>query len=316
MKYKSYQHIEKLGKSEVDGILKGTCYISYKIDGTNGCIFYDEGEIKFGSRSRELNYKEGKDNQGFSVLIATGEKYKPMYEDLQKFFERYPNYIIYGEWLVNGTIKRYKEDAKKQFYIFDIYDPENDVYINYDDYKNELDHNFPNLKYIPLLAKLENPKVEDLEALLDKTGDFLITEGKGEGIVIKNYKFRNIYGRTTWAKLLTEDFIKAKAHTRQENKSLKEQSPIEYDISKLMTIEHISKEYNKLLENKQTEWEMKYIPELFQRAFTEFLNDNLELILKKFHNPTINFHVLKKLCDDRVKEFVLNKEKERASING
>lgn len=39
MFYKSYQHIKKLGTSETEGILKGKVHLSYKIDGSNGCIY-------------------------------------------------------------------------------------------------------------------------------------------------------------------------------------------------------------------------------------------------------------------------------------
>ena len=39
MEYKKYQHIEKLGTTEVEGILEGQVSLFYKIDGTNSCIF-------------------------------------------------------------------------------------------------------------------------------------------------------------------------------------------------------------------------------------------------------------------------------------
>ena len=39
MQYKSYQHIEKLGRDEVEGILNGKCYIQPKIDGTNSVLY-------------------------------------------------------------------------------------------------------------------------------------------------------------------------------------------------------------------------------------------------------------------------------------
>lgn len=45
MEFKKYQHIEKLGSSETDGILKGTVHLSFKIDGTNGCIYLRDGEL-------------------------------------------------------------------------------------------------------------------------------------------------------------------------------------------------------------------------------------------------------------------------------
>ena len=39
MNFKKYQHIEKLGTTEVEGILEGQVSLFYKIDGTNSCIF-------------------------------------------------------------------------------------------------------------------------------------------------------------------------------------------------------------------------------------------------------------------------------------
>ena len=55
MEYKKYQHIERLGTSEVEGILDGKVYLFYKIDGTNSCIFLKgENELGFGSRNREI----------------------------------------------------------------------------------------------------------------------------------------------------------------------------------------------------------------------------------------------------------------------
>lgn len=311
MVYKSYQHVEKLGSSRVNGILQGTCYVFYKIDGTNGCIYLKDNEVRFGSRRRELNFKEGQDNQGFEASVTTNENYKPMYNDLKKYFEKHPNYIIYGEWLVCGTLKTYREDAMRQFYIFDIYDPEKDWYMNYDDYSQELNKEFPNLKYIPLLAKLEQPTPQDLIPLLDKTGDFLITKGLGEGIVIKNYNFINSHGVTIWAKMLTEDFLNRKNRVKSENKENKEESKTEYEVSKLLTDEHISKEYNKLLETKGATWEMSMMLELINKVFDEFINDNIDIILKKFHLPTIDFKKLKQLCTTKVRDWIEVKSNEQ-----
>ena len=42
--------------------------------------------------------------------------------------------------------------------------------------------------------------------MLQDTGNYLITSGLGEGIVIKNYDFINNEGKTVWAKMLTEDY--------------------------------------------------------------------------------------------------------------
>lgn len=310
MNYRKYQHIEKLGTTEVNGILNGTCYLTYKIDGTNACVWLDENNLLgFGSRNRELSIEN--DNAGFMGAVCKMEKNKitsnqiisQLYQQLHHYLSRHPKHIIYGEWLVPHTIKRYNSDAWREFYLFDVYDSETEKYINYDIWTKEMEQ-YPAIKIIPLIAKLENPTEEEIRSYLDKTGDFLITEGLGEGIVIKNYDFVNRYGRTTWAKVLTEDFSKSKSRLRSENKNDKEENPIEHAIINLMTVEHIQKEYNKLIESKG-DWSSKYIFELLNRVFNEFYRDNWEIILKKFKNPTINFRVLKQLSDKYVK-FVLN----------
>lgn len=57
MEFKKYQHIVKLGCDEVDGILNGTVYLFYKIDGTNSQVFLkdDGATLGFGSRNREVS---------------------------------------------------------------------------------------------------------------------------------------------------------------------------------------------------------------------------------------------------------------------
>ncbi len=301
MKYKSYQHIEKLGTTEVEGILNGICYLTYKIDGTNGCIYLsdDANELMFGSRKRELSLVN--DNAEFVLNITKERGIKnSVYEDLFSYLKKHPNYIIYGEWLVPHTIKRYDLDAWKKFYIFDVFDSESFKYICYDVWYGELKE-YKSISIIPLIAKVENPTLDEIKLFLNETGKYLITDGLGEGIVIKNYDFVNKYGRTTWAKILTEDFLSTKKQTRTKNANEKEECMIEHSIINLMTVEHIQKEYYKLIENKG-DWSSKYIFELLNRVFIEFYKDNWELILKKFHYPIINFKKLKLLSDQKVKE--------------
>ena len=311
MNYLAYQHIEKIGSSEVEGILEGTCYLFYKIDGTNSCVWLkDDGTLGFGSRKRELSLANGKDgdNQGFMATILMDDKYKGVREDLLRYLRAHPKHIIYGEWLVPVNIKNYRDDAWRHFYVFDILNTESGCYINYENYSKWFTEEYPNIKFIPLLAKLDNPTTDTIKELLSRTGEFLISEGLGEGIVIKNYNYTNKYGRRTWAKMLTEDFTNKKMKHRNSKREAQEAGEsVERDIIKLMTVDHVIKEKHKVMENRGSEtWEMRFIPELLNRAFNEFWRDNWEIILKKFHNPTIDFKVLKKYSDDFVKEVVLN----------
>ena len=301
MNYKSYQHIEKIGSTEVEGILNGTCYLTYKIDGTNACVYLsdDGSELKFGSRKRELSLLN--DNADFALSMSNGKGDKnSIYEELLSYLRKHPKYIVYGEWLVPHTIRRYSIDAWKKLYLFDVYDTETQKYLPYDIWTDEL-KDYKSISIIPLIAKLENPTLDDIKVLLNETGKYLVTDGLGEGIVIKNYDFINRFGRTTWAKLLTEDFLENKLHNKIQANIEKGECPIEHHIICMMTIDHIQKEYNKLLENKG-DWSSKYIFELLNRVFIEFYRDNWEIILKKFHNPTINFRLLKSLSDKKVKD--------------
>ena len=295
MEFKKYQHIEKLGSSETNGILKGTVHLSFKIDGTNGCIYLRDGELKFGSRNRELSLDF--DNCNFMNETIRNEEYC---NALKHYLIKHPEHIIYGEWLVPVNIKRYKKDAWKKFYIFDIYDSDTSSYIDIELYKDELVE--LGLSYVPDIAVLENPTEEQIAEYLPKTGDYLLDNGQGEGIVIKNYKYRNIYGRQTWAKILSEDFVEKKIKIRSYNAQVKKENLIEYHIiSKYLTPEHIQKEKSKLIENKG-DWKDSYLFELLNRCFLEFFKDNWEIIFKKFHLPTINFNILKKLSDQKIKE--------------
>lgn len=295
MSFKKYQHIEKIGSSEVEGILNGEVHLSYKIDGSNGCIYMDNNILKFGSRNRELSLDN--DNCHFMGSISKDEKYL---SSIKNYLQRHPERILYGEWLVPVNIKRYKKDAWNKFYIFDVFDTVLNKYIRYDQYVSELEE--LSLFFIPEIAVLNNPCIEEISSYLEKTGDFLLDNGIGEGIVIKNYEYKNPYGRTTWAKLLTEDFLANKRNSRKENSYNKENTPVEYKIISLyLTPEHIIKEKQKIIE-KYGLWESKMIFEFLNRCFLEFYKDNWETILKKLHYPTINFAVLKKLSDEKIKE--------------
>ena len=305
--YTKYQHIEKLGSGEVEGILDGTCYLFYKIDGTNSCVWYDDdsGSLRFGSRNRELSLEQ--DNSNFMRMMTTEPRLNAMYMDLLNFLCRHRNVIVYGEWLVPVNIKRYKDDAWKNFYVFDVYNSDTGEYWNYDDYKRVFDEDYPNIKYVPLICKLENPTEEDIKSHLGETGNFLISEGVGEGIVIKNYAFVNKYGRRTWAKMLTEDFLTHKKGMRAQKREAQEAGEsVERNIIKMMTVDHVIKEKAKVMELRgSSTWESKFIHELLNRAFTEFFRDNWEIILKKYHNPTINFQTLKRYSDEFVKSIIL-----------
>ena len=299
MEFKKYQHIEKLGTSEVEGILDGKVYLFYKIDGTNSCIFLKgDNELGFGSRNRELSLDN--DNGGFANAITNNGE---LYNKLLSYLKENPNYIIYGEWLIPHTIKRYNKDAWKKFYVFDVLNIETHNYLTFEEYSKDIQN--LNLDVIPPIEVLPSPTIDLIKEKLNNTGNYLIKDGLGEGIVIKNYNYKNKYGRTIWAKVLTEEFTQNKKRIRQQNHENKELEQIEYNIvKKYLTVDFIQKEFEKFKLEKNG-FSSSNIFEFLNRTFTEFFRDNWELILKKFKSPTINFKLLRKIVDDKIKEVIL-----------
>ena len=297
MEFRKYQHVERFGTDDVKGINIGECYIFPKIDGTNGSIWLgDDGEVKAGSRNRELGLGKGEDNQGFY-------KYIKKQDNIKEFLKEYPRLRLYGEWLVPHTLKTYREDAWHEFYVFDViyeYPDGNFDYLHYKEYKQLLEKY--DIEYIPPLAVIENPKRENLVNQIDKTGQYLIKdgEGKGEGIVIKNYDFENKYGRTVWAKMVTSNF-KEKHHKEMGAPKMKGSKSVEEKIiTKYVTKPLIEKEYSKIV-NEKNGWKSQYIPMLFGRVFHALVTEETWDIVKKFNRPTIDFADLRELTIHKIK---------------
>lgn len=103
MEYKSYQHIERWGTDETEGIEKGKCFVFPKIDGTNATVYLgDDGTVKAGSRKRELTLDH--DNAGFYAAITQDQR-------IVSYLKEFPNHRLYGEWLVPHTVRTYTDEA-------------------------------------------------------------------------------------------------------------------------------------------------------------------------------------------------------------
>ena len=286
-----YQHIERLGVQETENILDGITHVFYKIDGTNGSVWMEDGELKAGSRNRELSLEN--DNAGFYAYILQSDKYK-------KFFEQFPNHRLFGEWLVPHSLKTYREDAWRRFYVFDVMDA-NGKYIPYDHYHRELSEY--GIDYIPPLAIGRNITNDNIYHMLEKAGQFLVEDGKGngEGIVIKNYDWENKYGRQVWAKVIANEF-KEIHHKEMGAPEINGTQLIEEKIiEEFFTDAFIDKEKAKL-ELEVDGWSSQLIPKLLGITFYEFLQEELHHVLKKYKNPTINFMLLNKLAINKVKK--------------
>lgn len=295
MEFRKYQHIERFGTMEVDGIEIGTCYVFPKIDGTNSSVWLGEdGQIHAGSRKRELSLEQ--DNAGFMKAIVKDER-------IMAYLQKHPTHRLFGEWLVPHSLKTYRDDAWRRFYVFDVCvdaDSEEGLeYIPYPVYQ-PLVEEF-NLDYLAPIRILKNGTLEDLLKCVSEN-NFLIKDGAGvgEGIVIKNYDFYNKYRRQTWAKIVTSEF--REKHHKEMGAPLKENRLVEEDIvDKFVTEALVEKEFAKIV-NEDDGWSSKMIPRLLSQVFHELICEEMWNILKAFKNPTVNFKVLNNLTIAKIKQ--------------
>lgn len=300
--FKPYMHVERWGNSEVEGIEHGTCFVFPKIDGTNASVWlgestvYDENgnsvvipAVQAGSRTRHLTLEA--DNAGFLAWVQ-------QQPNILAYLLEHPTHRLYGEWLVPHTLKTYRQDAWRRFWIFDV-QTDDGTYLSYDVYNVGLQKH--GLDYVVPMFRAENLHLEYLlEAL--KKNTFLIEEGAGmgEGVVIKNYDFINRYGNTIWAKIVRQEFKEENAKTFGIN-TIGLQAPVEITIvEKFVTEAMIEKVYAKIV-TEMDGWSSHLIPRLLNTVFYDLIKEETWEFLKEHNLPTVNFQSLKAYTIKKVK---------------
>ena len=126
-------------------------------------------------------------------------------------------------------------------------------------------------------------------------------KGTGEGIVIKNYDYRNKFGRIVWAKIVANEF-KAK-HRKKDVTELKEAKIIEQEIAeRFITKSLVEKEFAKI--ESEARWSSKFIPRLLNTVFYCLVKEESWNFIKEFKNPTIDFKRLSFFTNNRIKELM------------
>ncbi len=291
MEFREYQHIERFGTDEVQGIELGEVFVFPKIDGTNASVWLNDGIVCAGSRRRKLSLIS--DNAGFYEHVLCDERIKA-------YLAAHPKHRLFGEWLVPHTLRTYREEAWRKFYIFDVtLDIGDDLeYLPYNVYQSMLDEF--DLDYIPPLCVIKNGTYEQFIRWLGKN-EFLIEDGKGagEGIVLKNYAYRNQFGRVIWAKIVRTDF--KELHTKTMGPpGVPGKALIEEQITnKYVTQSLINKVYANIV--NESEWQSRQIPRLLQTVYYELIKEESWNFVKEFKNPTINYRVLHRFVINKIK---------------
>jgi hypothetical protein len=289
MSFLKYQHLERYGNTEVEGIEVGTCYVFPKLDGTNGSVWWDDG-VKAGSRNRELTLDN--DNAGFMNAMVVDKA-------ITCFFDNTKNVVLYGEWLVPHTLKTYNDDAWRKFYVFDVYDRNKERLLSYDEYSEWLVA--VGLNVIAPIAIIKNGSIDHFTECLSKA-HYLVKdgEGSGEGVVIKNYDYKNKYGRQTWAKIVANEF-KAKHHIAMGAPVIDCEIVEEKIAAKYVTQALVDKVEAKIV-NEMEGWSSKYIPRLIHTVYYDLVTEETWNFVKEFKNPKVDFKVLSHYVTAKIKE--------------
>lgn len=279
MMFVKYPKVERLGNDEVAGITAGECWLYPKLDGTNASIWLEEGRLCAGSRNRQLS--EEQDNTGFFRWLIR-EAPTPVMLAIADFLGQHPTWRLFGEWLVPHSLRTYRDDAWRKFYVFDVWDDVTESMAHPSAY------DLTGIDCIPLLEICENPTMQHLLNVLERN-TYLIKDGAGlgEGIVIKRYDFQNEYGRSPYAKLVRNKF-KEKNAREFGPPSIRMSSDIETRLAEqCVTFARFDKVYRKMLETGP--WSSKRIPELFSRMWHDVITEDMWQILKEHKRPVIDF---------------------------
>lgn len=303
--YKSYIHVERLGRTETEGILDGKCHIFPKIDGTNAVVFLDDyGVPQCGSRSRVLTAE--KDNAGFYSWF-NGEN--PEAKALRAFVKDWPHLIVYGEFGLNrvGKIKYYDPCANNRMWIFDIWSTVLERYLTYDEIWAIVTPNADlRESLVPCLAVLDNPTKEEL-AEIAKKERFLIYDGidkAGEGIVIKNYEYRDKWGRYQVGKLVLDEYHQLSEYKPKQPRENVEEEIADYYVTDAEIGKAVAKVLNFLNMEKIDLKNGQFIGRTLNLTWTDFIEENMMDILKRYKNPILDFGKMRRACDLKVKKHI------------
>lgn len=286
--YTNYQHVKRIGDQETEGLLDGTCYVFPKLDGTNAQAWFEDGQMHYGSRNRDIT--EGSDNAGFREAMSQNQ-------NLTDLCEEWEYGRVFGEWLVPHTVKGYADDAWRKFYVFDMMGADG-AYVSYETLAEFCSRY--GVEYIQPLH-ISNELTYEKIAKISETNTFLMADQKiGEGVVIKNYDYRNRFGRQTWGKFVTAEFHELSG-TKKQKMPKQILGQIENEVvDHYLTTALIEKTQAKIALEKGG-WSSNCIGELIGRVWYDIVNEEIWNIVKRFKNPTINFKTLNILVTKGIK---------------
>ena len=288
-----YQHIERLGHADVEGLLDGEVIIQEKLDGANATVAIEPetGRLVIASRSCAVSVA-GDPPNGFRGLV----EYVLGHHGLQALASVY---IVRGEWLVPHSVKDYEPSNYKHFYIFDCQRYDTGEYVHPDEWLKVADE--LGCRYVPTVICLLDPTPAQIAELV--VGPSALGAPKREGVIAKRYGFVNRFGRTAWGKVVAADFLeKNKLHMGANKHDVPELRFVAETVTDAAVLKVIGKTSD--LHGKQVD--VRAMEEVLGRLWCELAHEELvDWWMKYKAIDAMSLRLLKKLVYQRGRETAL-----------
>ena len=302
MELEKYPKIHTLGSQENEGILDEVVVCQSKIDGANFRCRYvaEEDKLIFGSRNRLLDNP----NPNEWKAIRSYQKAFELFKD--KFI---PNVIYFSESMQTHTI-RY--DNIPDTIGYDIFDVERQEFYNWKAAKMAFENIGIPFIHIHFEKHGRDVTVDELKNLIKKSP---YRAAGDEGIVLKCYNKKNVFGRPLWGKIVDELF-------KEDNKkAFKGTIPItpnnEFEvIERYLTDTRFQKAIRRLKEQGES-IDMSLMPKLFKYVGDDILSENILYISGEWKalNFKTFYNLIARRCAELLKEYLLKDAKEHFNFN-
>jgi len=216
--------------------------IQTKIDGSNASFCVVDGKVCAFSRRQELSEKNTLN--GFLDLVMTFDT-----ELVSAILGE--RYVVFGEWLTSHKIK-YSEDMYKKFYMYDVWDKEEECYLPSREVLKFYKQLFLNNDKVVFVKNLYEGEFTTWEAALEYLKVNIYNSSPcSEGIVVKNQsKLKSKSRFPFYLKIVNEQFSEVMKTKPVNTEKLKEKERQEAIMATVITRRRIEKGLEKLIEDK------------------------------------------------------------------
>ncbi|WP_099301943.1 RNA ligase family protein [Bacillus sp. Marseille-P3800] len=270
MEFKKYTDIIRHGKNGTHLTLETAkeIVIQEKLDGANASFKVKDGEVLAFSRNTQLD--EGNGLRGFREWTLTLDG-----NQLEE------GKIYFGEWLVQHKLN-YGAHNMNQFYLFDVYDELTGQYLHFKEVEEEASRLDINL--IPVFYHGPPLPIEEIEKFVGKS--FLPANEIGEGVVVKNYSYKNKHDFQVFTKIVSKDF-QEKNGVKNPKGAVKKKDSFDQFLDTYMTKARVEKTIHKMVDEQELheDYAIEDMGQILKgagtRVYEDLIKEELDSLLKQ-----------------------------------